>query len=317
MTKRFLVTGGAGFIGSHLTDRLIELGHQVVVIDNESTGLRENVNSQAEYVRGDVTVLEDLERAFAHGIDVVFHIAGQASTIRSFGDPDDDLRVNVVGTLNVLKMCLEYRVPRLLYASSMTVYGHPNVVPTPEAEPCKPISYYGVTKYAAERYVLATAGRIDLDFDFKVTAFRMFNVYGPRQRLDNPYQGVVGIFIGNVLRGEPITIHWDGEQSRDFVHIDDVVEAWMLALDNPAACGQAFNLGMGRRRTINELVDVVLAAFGHSRADYPVTYAAVRPGDQRHMAADITKARNVLNWQPSMGFSDGMRNTIEWSLSAG
>lgn len=317
MTKRFLVTGGAGFIGSHLTDRLIELGHQVVVIDNESTGLPENVNPQAEYVRGDVTRLEDLEQAFVPDLDVVFHIAGQASTIRSFGDPDEDLRINVNGTINVLKKCIEHQIPRLLYASSMTVYGHPSQVPTPETEPCKPISYYGVTKYAAERYVLATTERVDLDFEFKVTAFRMFNVYGPRQRLDNPYQGVVGIFIGNVLRGEPITIHWDGEQSRDFVHIDDVVEAWMLALDNQAAYGRVFNLGTGQRRTINELVDVVLAAFSHSRADYPVLYAPVRPGDQRHMAADIARARSVLNWQPSTNFDEGMESTIRWSSSVG
>ncbi len=309
-----LVTGGAGFIGSHIADRLIEEGYRVIIIDNESTGLRENVPLKATYLLGDVTRLDDLDKAFSYGIDVVFHIAGQASTIRSFDDPIDDLTVNVVGTINVLKMCLKYRVPRLMYASSMTVYGYPGDIPTPETEPCKPISYYGITKYAAERYVHATADRVDLDFEFRVTSFRMFNVYGERQSLENPYQGVVSIFIANVLNREPITIHSDGEQSRDFVHIQDVVDAWMAALDNEAAYGQVFNLGTGTRRSINELVDVTLAAFDHSRVTYPVRYAPVRPGDQRHMAADITKASRILGWRPKVAFAEGMERTIRWAV---
>jgi len=308
------VTGGAGFIGSHIADRLIEEGYRVVIIDNESTGLRENVNPKAIYLLGDITRLEDLARAFSYGINVVFHIAGQASTIRSFDNPIDDLMVNVVGTINVLKMCLKYRVSRLMYASSMTVYGHPTKIPTPETEPCKPISYYGITKYAAERYVHATAERVDLDFEFRVTSFRMFNVYGERQSLENPYQGVVSIFIANILNGEPITIHSDGEQSRDFVYIQDVVDAWMAALDNEMAYGEVFNLGTGKLRSINELVDVTLAAFDHSRASYPVQYAPVRPGDQRHMAADITKASWILGWRPRVAFEEGMARTIRWAV---
>lgn len=309
-----LVTGGAGFIGSHIADRLIEEGYRVIIIDNESTGFRENVNSKAIYVRGDITRPKDLTKAFSYGIDVVFHIAGQASTIRSFDDPISDLRVNVVGTINVLKMCLKHRVPRLMYASSMTVYGHPTKVPIPETEPCRPISYYGITKYAAERYVHATAERVDLDFEFRVTSFRMFNVYGERQSLENPYQGVVSIFIANILNGETITIHSDGEQSRDFVHIQDVVDAWMAALDNEQAYNQVFNLGTGTQRSINELVDVVLAAFNHSRKTYPVQYAPVRPGDQRHMAADITRASRVLGWCPKVQFKEGMERTIRWAV---
>src|SRR5262249_49995051 len=153
------------------------------------------------------------------------HIAGQVSLIRSFSDPVTDLRTNVAGTLNVLKLCLKYRVPRLLYASSMTVYGRTEMLPTPEQTPCQPISYYGITKYAGERYVHPTAERIDLDFGFHVTSFRMYNVYGPRQALENPYQGVLGIFLGNLLRGEPITIFGDGDQSRDFVYVEDAVQA--------------------------------------------------------------------------------------------
>lgn len=312
--KTCLVTGGAGFIGSHIADRLIKEGYRVVIIDNESTGFRENVNSKAIYMRGDITRPKDLIKAFSHRIDMVFHIAGQASTIQSFGDPINDLMVNVVGTINVLKMCLKYRVPRLMYASSMTVYGHPTRIPIPETEPCKPISYYGITKYAAERYVHATAERVDLDFEFRVTSFRMFNVYGERQSLENPYQGVVSIFIANILNREPITIHSDGEQSRDFVHIQDVVDAWVAALDNEQAYNQVFNLGTGVRRSINALVDVTLAAFNYSRETYPVQYAPVRPGDQRHVAADITKASKVLGWYPKVQFEEGMERTIRWAV---
>lgn len=308
-----LVTGGAGFIGSHLADRLIEGGFRVVIIDNESTGFRRNVNPEAIYIRGDVTKTSDLEKAFAHDLDVVFHIAGQASTIRSFDDPGKDLRVNVGGTLNVLQLCLRHRVPRLLYASSMTAYGRPATIPTPETATCQPISYYGITKYAAERYVHATADRVDLDFGFHVTSFRMFNVYGERQSLDNPYQGVVSIFIANILDGEPITIHSDGEQSRDFVHIQDVVNAWVSAVDSEAAYEEVLNLGTGVRRSINELADVTLAAFDHSLESYPVRYTAVRPGDQRHMAADITKAAQILDWHPEVAFADGMKRTVRWA----
>ena len=223
---KILITGGAGFIGSHLADRLVDEGHDVLVIDNEATGRRENVPAAARYLKGDVARRDDLEPAFSGGLDAVCHVAGQVSLIRSFSDPVIDLRTNVQGTVNVLQLCLKYRVPRLLYASSMTVYGNTDVLPTPEETPCGPVSYYGITKYAAERYVHVTAERVDLDSDLHVTSFRMYNVYGPRQALDNPYQGVLGIFLGNLLRGEPLTIFGDGEQSRDFVYIGDVVDAW-------------------------------------------------------------------------------------------
>jgi len=307
-----LVTGGAGFIGSHLVDHLLDDGHRVVVVDNESTGRRENVPAAAKYFKADVSRLDDLEMAFASGVDAVCHIAGHVSLIGSFTDPLNDLRTNVEGTVNVLQLCVRYRVPRLLYASSMTAYGRNGVLPTPEDTPCEPISYYGITKYSGERYVHATAERRDLDFDFRVTSFRMYNVYGPRQALDNPYQGVLGIFLGNIIRGEPITIFGDGEQTRDFVYISDVVEAWARALDNPASYGRIFNLG-SRRLSINQLTDLVLAAFDRTRAEYQIRYQPARPGEQRHAEADITRARKILGWQPRVTFDQGMIDTIRWA----
>jgi UDP-glucose 4-epimerase len=309
-----LVTGGAGFIGSHLVGRLIKEGHHVVVIDNEATGRRENVPGGALYFRGDVANIDELERAFKNDLDAVCHIAGQVSIVRSFSNPLIDLRTNVQGTINILQLCLKYHVPRLLYASSMTVYSSTTPLPTTEEAPCQPISYYGITKYAAERYVQTTADRVDLDFDFHATCFRMYSVYGPRQALDNPYQGVLGIFLGNLLRGEPITIFGDGEQSRDFVYIDDIINAWVGALENTTSYGRIFNLGSGQRLTINQLADFALTAFNHTRSDYPIMYAPPRSGDQRQVEADITQARLILNWKPHVSFNTGLAETVRWAI---
>ena len=310
---RILVTGGAGFIGSNLVNHLIDAGHMLVVFDNEATGRQANVQPTVEYIKGDVAHLAELERAFIERLDAVCHVAGQVSMIRSLTDPVLDLRTNVEGTVNVLQLCLKHRVPRLLYASSMTAYGRTVTLPTSEDAPCAPISYYGITKYAGERYVLNTGERRDLDFDFNVTCFRMFSVYGPRQALDNPYQGVLGIFLGNLLRGEPVTIFGDGEQSRDFVYIEDIVDAWAGALTNSNSYGGVFNLGSGRRLTINQLADEVLAAFGGNRKEYPVKYAPPRSGEQLHVQADIARARGVLGWEPRVSFEAGLAETVRWA----
>jgi UDP-glucose 4-epimerase len=312
---KLLITGGAGFIGSHLAHYLVQQGHAIYVIDNECTGRRENLPGQARFFKGDVAIAGDLEPVFSMGLDAVCHIAGQVSMIRSFADPVTDLRTNVEGTINTLQLCLKYRVPRLLYASSMTVYGHTDALPIPEEHPCAPASYYGITKYAAERYVHATGGRLDLDSDIRVTSFRMYNVYGPRQALDNPYQGVLGIFLGNVLRGEPITIFGDGEQSRDFVYVEDVARAWAAALHQESSYGSVFNLGSGRRLTINQVADQVLAAFQRSRADWPVHYLSARPGEQRHVEADIKRLRCLLKWEPQVSFEAGLEETLRWATS--
>jgi UDP-glucose 4-epimerase len=313
MSRRLLVTGGAGFIGSHLVDELIARGFRVVVLDNESGGRREQVHSEAEFIRGDVRNESDLAPIFEGGVDAVCHIAGQASIRLSYNDPGADLSTNTLGTINVLKACMQHEVSRLLFASSMTIYGNPSEVPTPENCPPDPVSYYGITKYAAERYVHLTAARRDLGFDFNATSFRMFNVYGVRQSLTNAYQGVLAIFIGNLLRGEPITIHADGEQSRDFVHVSDVVRAWADAIDDEDSFDQVINIGSGHDTTVNQLCDLVLVAFGHSRESYPVYSRPAQPGDIRRSVADVSTAAELLGWTPRMPFEQGMAQTIEWA----
>jgi UDP-glucose 4-epimerase len=306
-----LVTGGAGFIGSHLAERLLGEGHAVTVLDNLSTGRRENVPSQAELVEADVGDREAVDSTFARAqFDAVFHIAGQASIRRSFAEPEVDLRTNVVGTVNVLRGCIESGVPRLLNASSMTVYGEPEVVPTPEDVPCIPVSYYGVTKYAAERYAHVTAARADVEL--AVTSLRMFNVFGPRQSIANPYQGVLAIFIGNVLRREPITIHGDGEQTRDFVYVDDAVDAWLRVLDDSSTAGSVLNVGSGRETSVNQLADTVLGALGESRGSWELRHEPAQLGDQRRAAADVS-AMSALGWSPETTFAAGIERTLEWA----
>ncbi len=315
--RRILVTGGAGFIGSHLVDGLLAAGHSVCVIDNESTGNRGNVDSVADFVSGDVRVDDDLLRAFDPVPDAVFHVAGQASIKLAYADPGEDLGVNVGGTVKVLEHCLDLGVPRLVFAGSMTVYGNPHRVPTSENEPPDPVSFYGVTKYAAERYVHLTGARTDLEPGLAVTCLRMFNVYGPRQSLSNPYQGVLAIFLGNLLRGEPIKIDGDGEQSRDFVFIDDVVQAWIACLDDPRSVGRVFNLGSGMPTSVNALCDAILDQFGHTRSTYPVTSAAQQQGDVRSSAADITAIREMLDWTPRVSFVEGLERTVAWARRSG
>jgi UDP-glucose 4-epimerase len=308
---RLLVTGGCGFIGTHLCRRLLAEGHSVLVVDNESNGSRENLPSGVKFIRGDVTRPAEIEPAFARGLDAVCNIAGQVSIIRAFSDPTLDLRTNVEGTLNVLQLCVKHRVPRLIHASSMTLYGDCLAVPTPESERCQPDSYYGITKLAAERYVHATALRSDLGFDFAVTSLRMFSVYGPGQSFSNPYQGVLGIFSGNLLRGEPITVFGDGEQTRDFVYIGDVIDVWVKALKTPSSYGKIINIGSGRSLSINELASTVVAAFG--AAGHPIVRAATRPGEQRSVRADIGLAKSVLDWEPRTSFEAGLANTVRWA----
>lgn len=308
---KVLVTGGAGFIGIHLTKRLLADGHEVFVVDNESNGDPARVPAAAKYSRGDVTKPEEVEPVFAQGLDAVCHIAGQVSIIKAFSDPVADLRTNTEGTVQMLKLCVKHKVPRFLYASSMTLYGNAAKVPTVETEPCVPDAYYGITKLAGERYVHATGERPDLGFDFFVTSLRMFSVYGPGQSYNNPYQGVLGIFSGNILRGEPITIFGDGEQTRDFVFVEDIVDGWSRALTAKAAKGEVINLGGGRATSINQLAKAVATAFG--KPDYDIRHAPGRAGEQRAVQADIGKAKRLLDWVPKTSFEEGLRKTVAWA----
>ncbi|MEE2828679.1 MAG: SDR family NAD(P)-dependent oxidoreductase [Myxococcota bacterium] len=314
---RVLVTGGAGFIGSHIAEALLARGDEVVVLDDLSNGRREHVPEGAVFVEGDVRSPDDVDRAFsglgAGVLDAVCHLAGQASTFRSFDEPSWDMEVNGLGTARVLEGARKHGTTTFLFASSMTAYGRPPGLPVTEEMPCDPISYYGVTKWAAERAVVVS-GR-DAPGDMRAVAFRMFNVYGERQSLTNPYQGVLGIFVGRVLRGEPIELHGDGEQSRDFVYAGDVAQAWLAGLDAPPETPAVLNIGTGTRISINQLWRAAVQACGADPDTWPVQRTPNRPGDQRHMQADISRAREILGWEPTVTLEEGLRRTVEWARS--
>lgn len=313
MRKHILVTGGAGFIGSHLADRLIKLGHPVTIFDNLSTGFKSYINPKAKFIKGDTSNMSDVKKLFENKFDVVCHIAGSASSIKSFADAHEDVKANFLGTINVVNESIAKQVPRFLYASSMTVYGNIEKLLIKENAPCRPISYYGISKYASERFVHATGDRVDLNSPFNVTSFRMFNVYGPRQSLTNPYQGVMAIFIGNVMRKEPINIFGDGKQSRDLIYIDDIVDVWVKSIDNKNTFRKVFNLGFGLDVSVNQLVTTIIKTLGKNPRVYPILYKPPRPGDQRHMKADISEIKKVLRWNPKIDLKEGLVRTIKWA----
>ncbi len=302
--RTILVTGGAGFIGSNVAKHLISAKNRIIVFDNLSTGQKSAVPKGAIFVKGDVRSEEAVAQAFKkYKPDVVLHIAGQASNITSFADPHADADVNYKGTINIAGACVTYHTPRLVYASSMLATG-------PSGGPS---SYYGISKYAAERFVLATAIRPDLKNSFNVTALRMFNVYGPGQSITNSYQGVLAIFIGNVLRGEPIKIYGTGRQTRDFIYVDDVCDAWEKVIDNKKSFGKVLDLGSGRQISINRLAAAVIKACGKNSNTYPIKHLPKRPGDEPVVKAAMGETRRLLNFTPKVSFADGLRQTIAWA----
>ncbi len=310
--KTVLVTGGAGFIGSHIVDKLISKNYKVIVLDNLVSGKREFINPKAEFVQGDVTQIKDIDKLFKKNkIDVVFHIAGQPSIVNSFTDPFTDVNTNFIGTINMVLSSIKYGVERFLYASSMTVYGNQEKLPIKETASCVPINYYGVAKYAAERFVHISAEKKDLEKPFNVTSFRMFNVYGPRQSLTNPYQGVLAIFIGNVLRNEPIKIFGKGDQARDFIYVGDITEIWTNSIDNKKSFGKVFNIGYGKKTSIKDLAQNVIKAC--RKDNYKISFEEGRSGDQKYIEADISLAKSEIKFHPKYSLDRGLNLTLTWA----
>lgn len=312
--NKILVTGGAGFIGSHVVDKLIEKKYKVVVLDNLISGKKLYVNKKAIFEKGDVSDKKSLERIFRkYKFSSILHIAGQPSIVNAFSDPVLDVNTNFIGTINMVMMAQKYKVARFLYASSMTLYGNQDKLPIKEDAKPAPINYYGVAKFASERFVHITSDRVDLTYPFHPTSFRMFNVYGPRQSLHNPYQGVLAIFMGNVLRNEPITIFGDGKQGRDFVYVEDVAKVWVNTLSNHRSFGNAYNIGYGKQTSIIELAKTVIEACGFDPKTYPIKMKPKRSGDQRFIESDIFLARRDLLFNPTTELAEGIKQTLRWA----
>ena len=303
---RALVTGGAGFIGSNLADRLLAEGNDVRVLDNLSTGFAENVPGAAELLEGDIRD-EGAVRAAVDGVDVVFHQAAHRAVLQSVQDPLSTDLANTHGTLLVLKAAQDAGVRRVVAASSSSVYGGAEQLPTPESAPLLPRSPYAVSKLAGEHYCRVWAEL----FGLETVALRYFNVYGPRQRPDSAYAAVIPLFTRALRTGERPIVHGDGGQSRSFAYIDDVVTANLAAATAPAeACtGKAYNIGGHRRSTLLELLEELGSIMG---VGVDPEHTAPRAGDIRHSFADIAAAGRDLGWQPKVDLRDGLRRTVEW-----
>jgi nucleoside-diphosphate-sugar epimerase len=309
---RYLVTGGAGFIGSNIVDELVRRGHEVTVFDDLSSGKESNlaaVRNKIEFCVGSITDLAAIAAA-CRGADYVIHLAARTSVPRSVQDPIETNRVNIDGTLNVLVAARDARVRRVAYAASSSAYGETPTLPKTETMPAVPISPYGITKYVGELYA-QVFGRC---YGLENACVRYFNVFGPRQDPTSQYSGVLSRFILAVLRGEPVVVYGDGEQSRDFTYVDNVVDETLRACESPSAFGMVFNGGTGDRITLNDVVKLLEKIAGRK---IQTTYEAPRRGDIRDSQADISLARRVLGYEPRVLFEEGLRRTWAWYKDAG
>jgi len=303
------VTGGAGFIGSHLVDALVERGDDVVVLDNLATGKTENVTRLAKFVEGDVSQPDDVAEAMA-GCEVVFHQAALGSVPRSVARPLDTDRANVHGTLTVLAAAKDASVQRVVLASSSSVYGGARQVPTPEDLELVPRSPYAVSKLTGEHYARVAWELHGLE----TVCLRYFNVFGPRQRPDSEYAAVIPRFIDALLNGLPPEVHGDGHQARDFTFVSDAVQANLRAAEAPAenCAGKAYNVAHGSPHSLMELLAVLKAELG---VDLEPVHVDSRPGDVRLSHADVSAAERDLGYVPVISFEEGLVRTLDWFRS--
>lgn len=307
--SKILVTGGAGFIGCHIVDKVLSAGFEVTVIDNLTTGQLDYVDHHRDkkdfhLVKGDIRD-NNLVKSIVKDIDAVFHEAAVASVVLSVRNPILVNDVNVTGTLNLLKACLDSGVKRFIYASSASVYGETETLPMKEDTVANPVSPYGSSKLAAENYVRV----FHKVYGLETVCLRYFNVYGSRQAY-SPYSGVITIFVNRLMNKQPPIIDGDGQQSRDFVNVQDVVEANMFALRSKNTAGGVFNIATGTSTTVNQLAKMLAQIIGKTYLE--PDYTDRRLGDVRHCYADISKARRKLGFCPKISLKEGLTNLVEW-----
>jgi nucleoside-diphosphate-sugar epimerase len=295
--RTVLVTGGAGFIGSHLVDALLNLGLRVRTIDNFASGMRENLNPRAQLVEADIRDRESIREAF-EDVDTVFHAAALPRVPLSIEKPIETHTVNALGTLNVLIAAREAGVRRFVYSGSSSVYGNQPTLPLREEMKPRPLNPYALQKLIGEEYCSLFCKL----YGMETLTLRYFNVFGPRMTTVGAYVTVIGVFLRLRREGRPLTIHGDGTQSRDFTHVSDVVRANLLAMNSEIADGCALNIGPGKAVSINRIAEMIGG---------PVVYQASRAGDMRHTLADFTRAENVLGWLPQVSIDEGVNELIE------
>jgi len=307
----YLITGGAGFIGSHIVDELLRRGDNVRVLDNFSTGLAPNIAAVRDRITLNEVDIRDLEkiRPCFEGVDYVIHLAALASIPRSIADPITSNAVNIDGTLNVLVAARDARVKRMVFAASSSAYGDNPILPRIETHEPRPLSPYALMKLTGEYYCKVFTNIYGLE----TVALRYFNIFGPRQNPNSPYTGVLSLFNAAYIRGTTPVIYGDGGQSRDFTYVANVVDATLRACTAPGASGGVFNVGVGEQHTLNEIITLLNKIFGR---EVRPRYEAPRAGDVRESLADISRARAVLGYKPIVSFEEGLRLTVEWYRSA-
>jgi nucleoside-diphosphate-sugar epimerase len=304
---RYLVTGGAGFIGSNTVDELVRRGHSVVVLDDLSSGKEDNlaeVRNKITYIKGSITDIEVVRKAM-HEAEYVLHLAARTSVPRSVKDPIETNKINIDGTLNVLVAAKELKVKRVVFAASSSAYGETPTLPKVETMQPQPISPYGVTKYVGELYG-QTFGRC---YGLENVALRYFNIFGPRQDPSSPYSGVLAKFCTAFLEETQPVVFGDGEQTRDFTYVENAVQANLLACEAANVSGKVFNVGVGGRVSLND----VLRELGKiTSKTLEAKYEPPRDGDIRDSQADISQAREFLGYEPPVSFEEGLARTFEW-----
>ncbi len=304
---RYLVTGGAGFIGSNTVDELVRRGHSVVVLDDVSAGKEENlaeIRNKITFLKGSITDIETLQKA-AQQADFVIHLAARTSVPRSVKDPIETNRINVDGTLNVLLAARDNKVKRVVLAASSSVYGETPTLPKVESMQPQPISPYGVSKYVGELYA-QIFGRC---YGLETVSLRYFNIFGPRQDPDSPYSGVLSRFTTAFLDGTQPIVFGDGQQTRDFTFVDNAVQANLLACEASGAAGHVFNIGTGHAVSLNQTLQLLCRMSGKTLTP---SHEPAREGDIRDSLADISRAREVLEYEPAVFFEEGLQRTFDW-----
>jgi UDP-glucose 4-epimerase len=303
----YLVTGGAGFIGSHLADALLQRGESVRVVDSFITGNRQNLEAlsgSVDLIEGDLAEPDVAKEAVA-GVEYVLHQAAIPSVPRSVADPLTSHRANVDATLQLLLAARDSGVKRIVYAGSSSAYGDAATLPKREDMPTAPLSPYALQKLIGEQYMQMFTELYGLE----TVTIRYFNVFGPRQDPSSPYSGVIALFATALLAGKPVTIVGDGEQTRDFTYVSNVVDGVLRAVEAPKASGQVINVATGRQISINALANTLGAVIGTS---LPPVHADARAGDVRDSLADISKARELLGYEPKVDLEEGLRLTVDW-----
>ena len=300
----YLVTGGAGFIGSHLSEALVKRGHRVRVVDNFATGYQRNLREGVEFVQGDLAD-PAVAASVVTGMDYVLHQAAIPSVPRSVDQPAESHRANVDATLNLLIASRDSGVRRMVFAGSSSVYGDTEVLPKTETMPTHPLSPYALQKLMGEKY----GQMFTALYGFETVTTRYFNVFGPRQDPGSPYSGVISLFIKALHEGTTPVIYGDGGQTRDFTYVTNVVDGVIRAAETPGVGGHVFNVATNSRISLNELLDTLKKIFGSTVT--PI-YKAARNGDVRDSQADISKAEQLLGYKPIVGLEEGLRETVKW-----